>query len=226
MEMHDPHDKRSLGFGWQDTVFGGLKSIDQGTINGYYKSVEEVEKIVGYIIKILKERKVYDNTAIIMTSDHGQALMEDGYFGHGNYLFDTIIRVPLWIKMPSSKKFCVNEGYQSLTAIYNFLLNLSESTINSDIITSEIAFSESSGFFDPFVKKYRNKTNFETIMGEKNGVRKAIYKGEFKLTYNFTKGSIDEFKKRNKNVDPVNFKSDVQTLIDELSIFSNTDLKI
>ena len=58
MEMHDPHDKKSLGLGWQDTIFGNISKIYESTRNGYYSAVEEVEKIIGKIIRILKDKSV------------------------------------------------------------------------------------------------------------------------------------------------------------------------
>ena len=225
MEMHDPHDKVSLGLGWPDTVFGNIRTIKQSTYDGYYKSVFEVDRIMGSLIKALKDKNLYENTAIILTSDHGQALFEEkGYFGHGNYLYDSIVKVPLWVKMPFGQKFIVNKGYQSLTSIFNFLINLTEYEVKSDIITSESAFSESFGFIDPIVLKYKDKENFRTVMDKENGVRRAIFRDDCKLTYNFTSGKIEEFKKTGRMVDPKNFKEDTRTLIDELSIFSNTNL--
>ena len=72
--------------------------------------------------------------------------------------------------------------------------------------------------------KYKDKKNFKTVMDKENGVRRAIFRDDCKLTYNFTSGKIEEFKKTGRMVDPKNFKEDARTLIDELSIFSNTNL--
>ena len=47
-----------------------------------------------------KQKGLYDSTVIIIWSDHGEALMEHGKWGHGD-LYDDVIRVPLLIRIPS-----------------------------------------------------------------------------------------------------------------------------
>jgi arylsulfatase A-like enzyme len=62
---------------------------------------------LGIIINALKEKKLYDDMLIIVTSDHGEAFGEKHgditEFGHGQYLYDTTLHVPLIIKLPKQK---------------------------------------------------------------------------------------------------------------------------
>jgi len=52
----------------------------------------------------LKELGLYDNTIIIVTSDHGEAFGEHGsFFDHGRYIYEGEIRVPLVIKLPGNE---------------------------------------------------------------------------------------------------------------------------
>ena len=46
----------------------------------------------------LKAKGVYDNTLIVLTSDHGLALGEHQHLGRGSELFDEFLHVPLLIK--------------------------------------------------------------------------------------------------------------------------------
>jgi arylsulfatase A-like enzyme len=40
---------------------------------------------------------------IVFTADHGEALGEQDYwFGHGEYLNDALVRVPLWLRVPGT----------------------------------------------------------------------------------------------------------------------------
>jgi len=50
----------------------------------------------------MKEMGVYDNTIIVLTSDHGESLMErtEMYYAHDPFLYDEVINVPLIIKLP------------------------------------------------------------------------------------------------------------------------------
>ena len=45
----------------------------------------------------LRERNIYDNTLIIFTTDHGEAVLEHGRCGHGHALYQPQIGVPLII---------------------------------------------------------------------------------------------------------------------------------
>ena len=54
----------------------------------------------GELVRELKERGLYDETTIIITSDHGEEFMEHGGYWHGQTLYDEQIRVPLLVKRP------------------------------------------------------------------------------------------------------------------------------
>lgn len=43
------------------------------------------------------------NTLIVVTADHGEEMMERGFYGHGTTLFNTVIHVPLLFYYPGSK---------------------------------------------------------------------------------------------------------------------------
>jgi arylsulfatase A-like enzyme len=61
------------------------------------------QEIVWPIIDVLKKNKIYDNTMIIITGDHGEAFGEHHILGHGKKYYDEVIHVPLIIKLPSSQ---------------------------------------------------------------------------------------------------------------------------
>lgn len=50
----------------------------------------------------LEQRGLYDDTLIIVTSDHGEAFQEHGIWGHETSVYESQISVPLLIKLPSS----------------------------------------------------------------------------------------------------------------------------
>jgi arylsulfatase A-like enzyme len=59
-----------------------------------------VDDLVGQLIRCLEERGLSDNTVLIVTADHGEALFEHGYIGHNTQLYEESIRVPLLVKLP------------------------------------------------------------------------------------------------------------------------------
>ena len=59
-----------------------------------------MDRYVGRLLDQLRSDGLYDNALIIVTADHGELLGEHGKFGHGNYLHQEEIHVPLFIKYP------------------------------------------------------------------------------------------------------------------------------
>lgn len=76
----------------------------QDIIDDYDSSIRYVDDEVGKLIKTLKAKKLYDSSFIIFTSDHGEALYEHGYWGHGTTVYDEASRVPLIVKFPAEMK--------------------------------------------------------------------------------------------------------------------------
>jgi arylsulfatase len=64
----------------------------------YRGEVEQVDKAIGRLVERLRERGQYDNTVIVLTSDHGIALGEHGHLGRDITLFDEFLHVPLIVK--------------------------------------------------------------------------------------------------------------------------------
>jgi arylsulfatase A-like enzyme len=64
----------------------------------YKLQVEAVDKAIGEIVALLKKTGQYDNTLIVLTGSHGEALGEHGVTGHDITLYDEVLRVPLVIK--------------------------------------------------------------------------------------------------------------------------------
>lgn len=61
------------------------------------------EMLIKPLIALLKSLGVYDETLIIITSDHGEEFYEHTGWLHGRALYDESIRVPLIVKFPRSQ---------------------------------------------------------------------------------------------------------------------------
>lgn len=99
---------------WQITVEmierinkGEIKLTDedkQHIINTYDAEIRSMDESFGLLIDFLKKKKLYDNTLIIFTSDHGEEFGEHGIWAtHSHTLFNDQLHVPLVIKLPASK---------------------------------------------------------------------------------------------------------------------------
>ena len=56
----------------------------------------------GRFISMLRLLDLYDDSMIIVTSDHGEEFGEHGGFDHGRTLYEEVLHVPLIVKLPGS----------------------------------------------------------------------------------------------------------------------------
>jgi arylsulfatase A-like enzyme len=84
----------------------------------YDGGIRYCDELIGSLINNLKEMGIYDETLILITADHGEALGEnDVYFFHGLTVTFEQIRVPLLIKLPgkgTNKSKIVEEPVSTL----------------------------------------------------------------------------------------------------------------
>ena len=71
-----------------------------GRIDAYDSEIRMVDDYVGKIMEKLRATGLYDNTTIVLVSDHGEGFNEHGYFFHGQTLYNEVIHVPLVIRVP------------------------------------------------------------------------------------------------------------------------------
>jgi iduronate 2-sulfatase len=72
-------------------------------IASYYACVSEVDAQIGVLLASMDRLKLWDNTIVVLTSDHGWHLYEHGLWGKVT-LFDVAARVPLIILAPGVTK--------------------------------------------------------------------------------------------------------------------------
>lgn len=69
----------------------------------YNRLVERVDKEIDKLLKILKGKKLYDNTTIIFTSDHGDGVAAH-HWNQKRVLFEETINIPLIVKPNKNNK--------------------------------------------------------------------------------------------------------------------------
>jgi arylsulfatase A-like enzyme len=70
----------------------------------YASRVRRVDRCFGAFVDFLKRRHQYERSVIIVTSDHGEMLGEEGRWGHAYYLFPQVLRTPLIVHLPPSTR--------------------------------------------------------------------------------------------------------------------------
>lgn len=75
------------------------KTLEKGAINQYDRGLRSNDRKVGRIVNWLKKKDMYDNTIIIVMSQHGTLLGQHDLWGH-QHLYTGEIRTPLIIHVP------------------------------------------------------------------------------------------------------------------------------
>jgi arylsulfatase A-like enzyme/Tfp pilus assembly protein PilF len=66
----------------------------------YDGEIAYTDSVVGKLLQQLRAQHLYDDALIAVMADHGEALGEHGERGHGIFLYDPTIHVPLLFKLP------------------------------------------------------------------------------------------------------------------------------
>lgn len=84
---------------------GGLSEIDHREVRGLYDGeLLGADDTVRKALDVLRVNDLYDDTLVVLTSDHGEALFERGTFEHGGDLMhEEVLHVPLLVKPPGGQ---------------------------------------------------------------------------------------------------------------------------
>ena len=103
----------------------------------YDAEVLSVDHQVGRILEVLRARDLYEDSLIILTSDHGDEFREHGDFDHGQSLYEELLAVPLLIKLPRARRHARLDARVSTTDLFPTILDLTGTQYNADILTAE-----------------------------------------------------------------------------------------
>lgn len=90
----------------------------------YDAEVRSLDRELGRLFEELRQRGMYDDTLIVLTSDHGEEFWEHEGFEHGHTLYEEVLRVPLLIKLPGQTRGSIVETPVTLEHIYPSLLTV------------------------------------------------------------------------------------------------------
>jgi len=224
MEMHEPY----VGYSDKEATedFAGIKPITAERVRylkrQYASEAEYMDSKLDETISMLKARGLYDDSLIIITSDHGQAFYEHEFLFHEIYLYDEIIRIPLMIKYPNGKRYKKRKGYQSLVNIKQLVKDVIEGGDDSSLYSDSV-FSEAYGNTRNTPSSYSARLDYINEKYEKH--RKCVYRDGYKLTVNGTDCTIEEFTKDGKEIS-INDKRHMQVareLLKEIEKFKGSE---
>lgn len=126
--------KRLKGVDFQTKAVRYRKSDAQLYQAQYWALVELIDENVGRLMDVLKETGQRDNTIVIFTSDHGEALGDHGQRRKGCRFYEGLTRVPLIISWPARfKQGIKSDALVELTDIVPTLLESSGLRVPKDM---------------------------------------------------------------------------------------------
>ena len=93
-------------------------------LSQYDGGIAYIDSQIGQLLDWLKRENLYDNTMIVVTSDHGESFGERRIFQHGNSLYSNLLHVGLLVKYPHSAHTGVVDAPVSLIDIFPTVLKV------------------------------------------------------------------------------------------------------
>jgi arylsulfatase A-like enzyme len=114
--------------GWANSFNAGLvpeEEADWELVRRLYAGdVHDADGFLGEIVSLLRRHGLFDDTVIIVTSDHGENLGEHGLLDHQLGVFETLLAVPLVVRAPGRLPRGTRDDPVMLTDIYATVLDL------------------------------------------------------------------------------------------------------
>jgi hypothetical protein len=99
--QYDLHNWRELDRPYVYETAARLHIPDQAPLNWRYRVVAAaIDAELGRLLEGLERRGLDRDTAVVVLSDHGEGLGAGGFWVHGVFLWDMLVRVPLAIRLP------------------------------------------------------------------------------------------------------------------------------
>ncbi|MFC1852256.1 sulfatase [candidate division CSSED10-310 bacterium] len=95
-------------------------------ISLYDGNLLRADHAFGIIYRLLQQRERWNNTVLLLTSDHGEAFFEHSCMGHNKTVYQEMLRVPFILKLPGRAKIesIMNQFQASLADIVPTFLEL------------------------------------------------------------------------------------------------------
>jgi iduronate 2-sulfatase len=123
--------KRYEGFGFEFGVEND--SLRREYMQAYHACISFIDAQIGFVLDALKRTGHWDDTIVVLTSDHGYLLGEKFMWGKV-MLFETCDRVPLVVRVPGqTTPGSSSEGLVELVDLYPTLTELCDATPPPDL---------------------------------------------------------------------------------------------
>ena len=146
----------------------------------YDTAIANVDDAVGELIERLRRSGVYENTVVVVTSDHGEFLGEHHLVEHSKDVYQEVLTAPLIIKAPGQSNGLVDNRIVTSTDIPGLILN----HFPPQWVDELAKFRDAPGNHEVIAEIYytRTKDLFSPKWGHRfNRIRTALFDWPYKL---------------------------------------------
>jgi hypothetical protein len=145
----------------------------------YRTGVSDIDRAFGQFIIELKRAGRYDNSVIILTSDHGDGVGDFGRWGHSESVLPDVVRVPLIVHLPAAMR-AMNADTESVAMLTDIAPTLyyllgHRPVMRHPLVGSPL-FTETEAEQQQYVRDYE-------VIGNSYGPRFAVIDREAKTMF-------------------------------------------
>ena len=70
--------------------------------NPYQGEIAFADAQIGRVVQFLRDRDLFERTVIVVIGDHGESLADHGEDGHGFFVYESVVHVPMVVRTPYS----------------------------------------------------------------------------------------------------------------------------
>ncbi len=194
----------------------------------YEEEILYLDVAISDFIQFLKGNALYDDSTIIITSDHGEHFGEKGHFAHLFSVYEPVIKIPLYIKWPgkvlgrekvNTNLVMLNDLFSTFIAILNSWYPLPDSSIDINGVQKRewivSQWPDLSSHIDGCRKK-RQTFSIEDIGLKEGGLTAYVFSDATKIIENGNEFSCydlqDDFDEKN----PYSISSENKKIIEEI----------
>jgi arylsulfatase A-like enzyme len=167
----------------RDSVNAGKRVLDEKErrflLSHYDGGIAFIDAGLKDVIKRLRELGLYDNTLVIITSDHGEAFGEHNSMAHGNgSVYQDQVHVPLLIKYPDQHQAYQSDALVSQVDLMPTVLDLAGIEIPRSLQGHSLRGSQNQQGSAVFAEGEGRSQNANPRL---RGSRRAVFSGNWKL---------------------------------------------
>jgi arylsulfatase A-like enzyme len=99
-------------------------------VSQYDGEVLWTDALLGRLWKQLRDLGLWENTAVVLTADHGESFFEHGKKGHKNNLYVEELHVPLVVKLPGPPAAARDTRIVNLIDLFPTVLDIADTAAN------------------------------------------------------------------------------------------------